>query len=60
MILLFSKVSAIIGYDELIYDIEKMVECLMDEHGLTYEDAVDFISYNTLRALSLILENPDL
>ena len=47
--------SAIVGYDEnsgrIIYDIEKMAEHLMDVDGMTYEDAIDFISYNTLRAL---------
>jgi hypothetical protein len=47
--------AAIIGYDEssgrIIYDFEKMAECLMDEDGMSYEDAIDFISYNTLRAL---------
>ena len=47
--------AAIIGYDEnsgrIIYDFEKMAECLMDEDDMSYEDAIDFISYNTLRAL---------
>ena len=53
--------AAIIGYDEnsgrIIYDIEKMTECLMNEDGMTYEDAIDFISYNTLRALPYAGEN---
>lgn len=46
--------SAIIGYDEnrdrVIYDYELMVEHLMNEQGLTYEDAVEFIDYNTVRS----------
>ena len=46
--------SAIIGYDEnsqrIIYDYEKMVEHLMDKDGMTYEEAVEFIDYNTVRA----------
>ena len=46
--------SAIIGYDEnrhrIIYDYEKMVEYLMDKDGMTYEAAVEFIDYNTVRA----------
>ena len=44
--------SAIIGYDEnsqrIIYDYEKMVEHLMDKDGMTYEEAVEFIDYNTV------------
>lgn len=46
--------SAIVGYDEnsqrIIYDYEKMVEHLMNKDGMTYEDAVEFIDYNTIRA----------
>lgn len=46
--------SAIVGYDEnsqrIIYDYEKMVEHLMDKDGMTYEDAVEFIDYNTVPA----------
>ena len=47
--------SAIIGYDandsRVIYDFEKMVEHLMKADNISYEEAVDFINYNTLRAL---------
>lgn len=46
--------SAIIGYDEnsgrIVYDYEKMAEHLMDNDGMTYEEAVEFIDYNTVRA----------
>lgn len=53
--------NAIVGFDEnsgrVIYDIDKMVECLMEEDNMTYEDAIDFISYNTLRALPYAGEN---
>ena len=46
--------SAIIGYDEnsrrIIYDYEKMVEHLMDADGIEYEEAIEFIDYNTVRA----------
>lgn len=52
--------SAIIGYDEnsgrIIYDYEKMAEHLMDEDGMTYEEAVEFIDYNTVRACPYIGE----
>lgn len=47
--------SAIIGYDDassrIIYDYEKMAEHLMDVDGMTYEEAVEFIDYNTCRAV---------
>ena len=53
--------SAIIGYDDvshrIIYDYELMVESLMNEAHLTYEDAVDFIEYNTIRSLPYLGEN---
>lgn len=32
------------------YAFDRMVECLMNE-GMDYEEAVEFIDYNTLRAL---------
>lgn len=47
-------VSAIIGVSEdgrVIYDYDKMVESLMQSDGMTYEDACEFIDYNTIRAL---------
>lgn len=47
--------SAIIGYDannnRVIYDFEKMAIHLMDNDGMTYEEAVEFIEYNTLRSI---------
>ena len=47
--------SAIIGYDandnRIIYDFEKMVEHLMSADGMEYDEAVEFIEYNTLRAI---------
>lgn len=53
--------SAIIGYDEnsqrIIYDYEKMVEHLMDEDGMTYEEAVEFIDYNTAPACPYMSSN---
>lgn len=46
--------DAIIGWDEnsgrIIYDYEKMVECLMNEDGMEYDEATEFIDYNTVRA----------
>ena len=47
--------KAIIGYDDaegrVIYDYELMAECLMEQDGMSYEDAVEFIDYNTCRAI---------
>ena len=50
----YSYDSALIGVshdDRAIYDYEKMVEWLMNEESWSYEDAVDWIDYNTIRAL---------
>ena len=46
--------AAIIGVStdgQVIYDYDKMIGCLMDEDNMTYDEAVDFIDYNTIRAL---------
>lgn len=53
--------AAIIGVDtdrHVIYDFDKRIECLMEEEGMTYEEAVDFIDCNTIRALPYIPEHP--
>lgn len=46
--------SAIIGITEnnqVVYDYDKMIEHLMQEDDMSYEEAIDFISYNTIRSL---------
>lgn len=46
--------DALIGVSDdgrAIYDYEKMIEWLMDEEGWTDEEAVEWIEYNTIRAL---------
>lgn len=47
--------SAIVGYDmasnRIIYDFELMVEHLMNADGMEYDEAVEFIEYNTIRAI---------
>lgn len=47
--------SAIIGYDandnRIIYDFEKMAEHLMKVDGMEYDEAVEFIEYNTIRSI---------
>lgn len=47
--------DAIVGitYDNehVIYDVDKFIELLMNE-GMTHEEAEDWVSYNTQRAIS--------
>ena len=35
----------------VVYDFEKMVEELVQDEGWSYEDAIEWIEYNTIRAL---------
>lgn len=47
-------VSAFLGLSNdgrAIYDYEEMVRSLSEEDGISEDEARDFISYNTLRAL---------
>lgn len=46
--------SAFIGISEdnrAVYDYDKMVEFLMNKNGITDIEAIEFIEYNTIRAL---------
>lgn len=46
--------DALIGVSEdgrAIYDFDKMVDWLVDQYGWTDEEAVEWIEYNTIRAL---------
>ena len=50
----FSYDDALIGVtsdDRAVYDYDLMVEWLIDTQGWSEEDAVEWIDYNTLRAL---------
>lgn len=46
--------KAIIGVDansgSVIYDYQLMISCLMQQDKISYEQAVDFIDFNTIRA----------
>ena len=56
-----SCTEAIIGVtsdDRVVYDYDLMVECLMKEDNLSWEDADEFIQYNTIRALPYIPKAP--
>ena len=52
---------------QLVYDYEKMVEEFMEDNNCDYDEAVDFIDYNTMRSLPyegeyrpiVIIETPD-
>lgn len=51
----FDYEDAFIGVsndDRAIYDWEKMVTYLVDKQGMSEEEAVDWIDYNTIRALA--------
>lgn len=55
--------KAIIGTTEdnrVVYSFEKMVECLMREDGMTYEESVEFIEFNTVRALPYFEGHPEI
>lgn len=66
--------AAIIGVTEdgrAVYDYDIMLRVLQVEDGMSEEDAADFVSYNTIRALpyagemapvimTQLYENPDL
>jgi hypothetical protein len=41
----------------VVYDYDKMVEELMQDEDWSYEDAVEWIEYNTIRALPYAGEN---
>lgn len=51
--------DAIVGitYDSnhIIYSVEKFMECLVKE-GMSYEEAADWVSYNTQRAIAYMGE----
>ena len=48
-------ITAVVGQDRIsgrvVYDYEKMIEYLCVPAGMDYEDAVEWIDYNTIRAL---------
>ena len=49
--------TAICGVSDdfrVIYDYERMLEFLVETEDMSYEDAADFVSYDTLRFLGYI------
>ena len=52
--------SAFMGVSEdnrAVYNFDKMVEYLVDKDGLTDIEAIEFIEYNTIRALPYFGDN---
>ena len=50
----YSYDDALIGVTEdnrAVYDYSRMIDWLMEKHGFSYTDAVEWIDYNTIRAL---------
>jgi len=43
---------------QAIYDYERMIECLVNEDDMSYEEAADFISYNTVRSCEYTKDSP--
>ena len=46
--------SAIVGVSDdgrVIYDYENMAQCLMETEGMDYEEAMEFVNFNTLGAV---------
>ena len=41
----------------VVYDYDKMVEELMEDEECSYEEAAEWIDYNTIRALPYVGEN---
>lgn len=53
--------NAIIGVSDdgkVIYDFEMMIQCLMDDDGMSAEDAAEFIQYNSIRAAEYMPNGP--
>lgn len=42
----------------LVYDYEKMAQCLMDDDGMSYEEATEFLDYNVIRTLPYMEKAP--
>ena len=53
--------EAIIGTSHdgcVVYSFEKLVQAFMEQDGMTYEEAVEQIEYNTIRAIPYMGDFP--
>ena len=51
--------NSIVGYTDtgcVVYDYNKMIEELMQDTGMDFNEAVEWVEYNTIRALDYINE----
>lgn len=49
-----SYITAVLGIDDrgrIVYSYSKMIQYLMLTDGISYDDAIEFIDYNTIRAI---------
>ena len=56
----YSYDTALIGVsnkNQVVYDYEKMIEWLVETQSFSYEEAIEWIDYNTARALSYMGNN---
>lgn len=53
-------ITAVVDVTEngVVYDYDKMVDYLVEKNAMTYEDAIEWIDYNTLRAIPYMGANP--
>ena len=54
-------VDAYIGMSDdgrAVYSYDKMIECLMLEDDMTYDEAIEWIDFNTIRALPYYPNGP--
>ena len=53
--------SAIIGIstdERVIYRYSLMIEYLVEREGMSVDDAIDFVDYNTIRSLPYVEKSP--
>jgi len=53
--------GALVGVSQdnrAIYEMGKMVESLVEQSGMTQDEAIEFIEYNTIRACDYIANSP--
>lgn len=51
-----TAITGISSNGNLIYDYDLMIEYLIEHDNMSYEDAVEFIDYNTIRAIDYMGE----
>lgn len=51
-----TAITGISSHGNLIYDYDLMIEDLIDNENMSYEDAIEFINYNTIRAIDYMGE----